>query len=33
MPFNQELFDEFLNKKHRYREDDETQSKKTKTII
>jgi hypothetical protein len=33
LPFNREVFDEFLNKKHRYRENEEIESKKTKTII
>jgi len=33
LPFNQEVFYEFLNKKNRYRENEEMESKKTKTII
>ena len=33
LPFNQEVFDEFLNKKHRYREDVEIETKKNKTLL
>jgi hypothetical protein len=33
LPFNEEAFDEFLNKKHRYREDVEIETKKNKTLL
>ena len=33
LPFNQEAFDLFLNKKHRYREDVEIETKKNKTLL
>jgi len=33
LPFNQEVFYKFLNKKNRYRENEEIESKKNKTII